>query len=120
MILDRYLLRQLVPVFFMASGMFVILILLIDLFSSLPRYLTGGAPTGEILMVSVYYLPRAFAYSIPISLLFASAHTLGELYSRNELVSVFSRVFPFTVSAFRFSAWGFWRRFFLFSLKTAW
>ncbi|MDR1429244.1 MAG: LptF/LptG family permease [Spirochaetaceae bacterium] len=95
MILDRYLLRQFSPVFFMASGMFVFLILLIDLFANLPRYLTNDAALAQILSVSIYYLPKAFAYSIPISLLFAAAHTLGELYARNELTSIFCAGIPF-------------------------
>jgi lipopolysaccharide export system permease protein len=95
MILVRYLMRQFTPVFCMASGMFVFLILLIDLFANLPRYLTNDAMLGQILQVSFYYLPKAFAYSIPISLLFAAAHTLGELYARNELTSIFCAGIPF-------------------------
>ncbi|MDR0389086.1 MAG: LptF/LptG family permease [Spirochaetaceae bacterium] len=95
MILVRYLLRQFIPVFFMASAMFVFLILLIDLFANLPRYLTNDATLLQILRISGYYLPKAFMYSVPISLLFAAAHTLGELYARNELTAVFCAGFPF-------------------------
>jgi lipopolysaccharide export system permease protein len=45
--------------------------------------------------ISLFYLPKSFSYALPISLLFASAYTLGDLYARNELTSVFSSGIPF-------------------------
>jgi len=39
MILDRYLARQFIPIFLIAVSMFVFLLLLIDLFANLVRYL---------------------------------------------------------------------------------
>jgi lipopolysaccharide export system permease protein len=95
MILDRYLVRQFAPLFFMAAGMFVVLILLIDLFANLTRYLNNNVALGQILRVSLYYLPKAFSYAIPIALLFAAAHSLGDLYARNELTSIFCAGIPF-------------------------
>jgi lipopolysaccharide export system permease protein len=47
------------------------------------------------MMISLYYLPKSFSYALPISLLFASAYTLGDLYARNELTSIFSSGIPF-------------------------
>jgi lipopolysaccharide export system permease protein len=95
MILDRYLLRQFFPIFFIAAFMFVLLLSLIDLFANLWRYLAYEVPPGEILLVCLYYLPKSFSYALPISLLFAAAYTLGDLYGRNELNSVFSSGIPF-------------------------
>jgi lipopolysaccharide export system permease protein len=95
MILDRYLLRQFFPVFVVAVSMFVMLLSLIDLFANLWRYLNYEVPFKEILRVSFYYLPKSFSYALPISLLFAAAYTLGDLYSRNELTSIFSSGIPF-------------------------
>jgi lipopolysaccharide export system permease protein len=46
-------------------------------------------------LVSYYYLPKSVSYALPISLLFASAYTLGDLYARNELTSIFSSGIPF-------------------------
>ncbi|GHV73610.1 membrane protein [Spirochaetia bacterium] len=95
MILDRYLLRQFFPVFIVAASMFVMLLSLIDLFANLWRYLNYEVPVKEILRVCFYYLPKSFSYAMPISLLFAAAYTLGDLYARNELTSIFSSGIPF-------------------------
>jgi lipopolysaccharide export system permease protein len=95
MILDRYLLRQFFPVFAVVIAMFMLLLSLIDLFANLWRYLNYEVPFKEILRVCYYYLPKSFSYALPISLLFAAAYTLGDLYARNELTSIFSSGIPF-------------------------
>ena len=95
MILDRYLLRQVFPIFVAAIGMFVFLLSLIDLFANLFRYLNNEVPFAQIMLISAYYLPKSFSYALPIALLFASAYTLGDLYARNELTSIFSSGIPF-------------------------
>jgi lipopolysaccharide export system permease protein len=100
MILDRYLIRQFLPVFLVAVMMFVMLLSLIDVFSNLWRYLNYEVPFSQILLVCYYYLPKSISYATPISLLFAAAYTLGDLYARNELTSIFSSGIPF----WRFSA----------------
>ncbi|MCL2276390.1 MAG: LptF/LptG family permease [Treponema sp.] len=99
MILDRYLLRQFMPIFFIALSMFSFVLILIDLFANLTRYLNNDVPVTAILLIGVYYLPKCISYALPISLLFAAAYTLGDLYARNELTSVFSTGIPF----FRFT-----------------
>jgi lipopolysaccharide export system permease protein len=95
MILDRYLLRQFFPALIVAVAMFMLLLSLIDLFANLWRYLNYEVPFREILRVCLYYLPKSFSYALPISLLFAAAYTLGDLYARNELTSIFSSGIPF-------------------------
>ncbi|MCL2880019.1 MAG: LptF/LptG family permease [Treponema sp.] len=95
MTLDRYLLRQFFPIFLVAGAMFMMLLSLIDLFANLVRYLNYEVPFRQIMLISAYYLPKSFSYALPISLLFASAYTLGDLYSRNELTSIFSSGIPF-------------------------
>jgi lipopolysaccharide export system permease protein len=95
MILDKYLLRQFLPIFFIAVSMFVFLLLLIDLFSNLVRYLNNEVPLSMILKISFYFIPKSFSYAMPISLLFAAAYTLGDLYARNELTTIFSAGIPF-------------------------
>jgi lipopolysaccharide export system permease protein len=95
MILDRYLVRQFIPIFFVAVSMFVFLLLLIDLFSNLVRYLNNEVPMLTILKISLYFIPKSVSYAMPISLLFAAAYTLGDLYAKNELTTVFSSGIPF-------------------------
>jgi lipopolysaccharide export system permease protein len=95
MTLDRYLVKQFLPIFFVALSMFMMLLVLIDLFANLWRYLNYEVPAREILRVSFYYLPKSLSYALPISLLFAAAYTLGDLYGRNELTAIFSSGIPF-------------------------
>jgi len=95
MTLDRYLLRQFLPIFVVAISMFVFLLLLIDLFSNLVRYLNNEVPFLTIMQITAYYIPKSLSYALPISLLFASAYTLGDLYARNELTTIFSSGIPF-------------------------
>ena len=95
MILDRYLTKQFFPVLFVAISMFMLLLSLIELFSNLVRYLNYEVAALDIVRVCVYYLPKSFSYALPISLLFSVAYTLGDLYARNELTSVFASGIPF-------------------------
>jgi len=87
--LRAYLLKSFVPAFFMAAALFSLLLELIDLFGSLWRYLALEAPLASIFTVMAYYLPTALSSTLPISLLFATAFTLGRLYADNELTIVF-------------------------------
>ncbi|MDL2229622.1 LptF/LptG family permease, partial [Treponema sp. OttesenSCG-928-L16] len=106
MTLDRYLIKLFFPVFAVAASMFVLLLSLIDLFANLWRYLNYEVPAKDILSVSLYYLPKSFSYALPISLLFAVAYTLGDLYAKNELTSVFSSGIPFRRFSMPFLAIG--------------
>jgi len=95
MILDRYLLRQFAPIFAAVTGMFAFVIVLIDLFAHLARYLQNEVPFIEVMRISLFFLPQALAFALPISLIFASAYTLGSLYARNELTSIFAAGIPY-------------------------
>ncbi|MDR1955669.1 MAG: LptF/LptG family permease [Treponema sp.] len=96
MILDRYLVKQFLPIFLVAISMFVLLLSLIDLFMNLWRYLNYEVPLKQILTVCGYYLPKSCSFALPISLLFAAAYTLGDLYGRNELTAIFASGIPFS------------------------
>ena len=96
MILDRYLVKQFIPVFIIAISMFVLLLSMIDLFANLVRYLNYGVSARNIFLISYYYLPKSISFAMPISLLFAAAYTLGDLYARNELTSIFAAGIPFS------------------------
>ncbi|MDR2481974.1 MAG: LptF/LptG family permease [Spirochaetaceae bacterium] len=95
MIIDKYLVKHFAPVFLVALSMFVLLIIIIDLFVNLVTYLNYGAPFSQIMMASYYYVPKGVSYSLPISLLFAVAYTLGEFYAKNELTSIIAAGIPF-------------------------
>ena len=94
-ILDRYLIKQFFPVFLFASCLFALLLCMIDLFANLSRYLNFEVSLANVIRVTAYFIPKAFSYSLPISLLFAVAYTLGDLFARNELTSIFAAGIPF-------------------------
>jgi len=98
--LARYLINQFVPIFFVAISMFVFIIILIDLFSNLVRFLNNDVPVLTMLKISLFFIPKCISYAMPISLLFAAAYTLGDLYAKNELTTVFSSGIPFWRFAF--------------------
>ena len=93
-VLDIYLFKQFIPIFFAALFLFVFIILLIDLFANITRYLGNEVPAAVMLKISLFYIPKCISYSMPIALLFAAAYTLGDLYAKNELTSVFSTGIP--------------------------
>ena len=93
--LDRYLLKQFFPIFLIAISMFVFILLLIDLFANLIRYLQNETPVSVIMQATLYFVPKSVSYALPISLLFAAAYTLGDLYAKNELTCIFSAGLPF-------------------------
>lgn len=89
-IIQKYLLQLFLPVLFTAMLFFILLLQLGDLFAHIVEYLQNGAPIKSILKVMVLYLPKCVSYSIPLAILFAGSYTMGNLYARNELTSVFS------------------------------
>ena len=84
-----YLLRSFLPTFAASAAIFSLLLELIDLFTNLWRYLALDASAASVLKVMLYYLPTALSNTLPISILFAAAFSLGRLYSDNELTVVF-------------------------------
>jgi lipopolysaccharide export system permease protein len=68
---------------------------LIDLFASIWRFLNSDVSFLNMIKVSLFYIPKSISYALPISLLFATAYTLGDLYSRNELTAIFSSGIPY-------------------------
>lgn len=89
-ILDRYLFKKFLPLFFGGLALFVLLLQLIDIFGNLWRYLGNNASIIDIARVSLLYLPKCISFSLPIALIFAIAYALGEMSAYNELIVIFS------------------------------
>ncbi|HTX74070.1 MAG TPA: LptF/LptG family permease [Rectinemataceae bacterium] len=84
-----HLLRTFLPALGAALVLFALILELVDLFANLWRYLALGTPLLSIVSVMLLYLPAAISSALPISLLFATAFSLGNLYADNELTIVF-------------------------------
>lgn len=93
------LIKQFVPVFLITMVFFVLLLEIFDLFTNIFQYINNGIPLSQIFLVSYFYLPKCISFALPISLLFAVAYTLGNLYANNELIAIFGS----GISIYRFS-----------------
>lgn len=88
--LDRMLLSYFFPVLFGGLIFGVLMLQLVELFQNLNRYMSGGVGWDKILLIQLYYAPKSVGWALPIALLFATNFSMGTLYSRNELIAVFT------------------------------
>jgi lipopolysaccharide export system permease protein len=93
-LIQRYLIRQFVPVFIFSVLFFVLLLELGDLFANLWKYLANGVTPSSILKILALYAPKCVSFSIPLAVLFAASYTIGSMHARNELIMVFSSGVP--------------------------
>ena len=96
-ILQRYLLRLFFPVFIVALLFFVLLLQLGDLFTNLAQYLQNQVRFVTLLRVMYLYLPKCISFAMPLSVLFAGSYTMGNMYAKNELTSIFASGMPLAV-----------------------
>ncbi len=94
-----YLLKKFFLVFLASMLFFVLVLCLTDLLLNIWGYISRNAPAKVILKISLYYVPKAVWYSVPVAVLFAVSYTLSSLYSRNELLAIFAS----GISLLRFS-----------------
>jgi len=88
--LDRFILKQLLVGLFVSLCFFVLLLHVIELFANIGRYLSLEIPLEAVWRVQLLYLPKSISLALPLSVLFGVSYTLGIMYSRNELISVFA------------------------------
>ncbi len=93
-LVQRYLITEFLPVCLVALLFFVLMLELGDLFANLWKYLNNEVSPRDILKVMFLYVPKCVSFSLPLSVLFGSAYTMGNLYARNELTSVFASGYP--------------------------
>ena len=96
-ILQRYLLQLFFPVFMITILFFILLLQLGDLFLNLAQYLQNQVRFVTLLRVMYLYLPKCVSFAMPLSVLFASSYTMGNMYAKNELTSIFASGMPLAV-----------------------
>jgi len=82
------LLKNFFPIFLIALVFFILTLEMVDLFANLVRYINNNAAVSQILLVSLYYIPKSAGFALPPALMFSISFSLGNLYSRNELISI--------------------------------
>jgi lipopolysaccharide export system permease protein len=88
--IHQLLLREFLKIFIVSLILFSVIIVLVDVFINLMNYLNFKTPVSTIMMIAVYYFPKCLSLSTPIALLFSVSFSLGAMYSKNELIAVFS------------------------------
>lgn len=113
--LHSMLIRLFIPTFLGALTFFVLLMQVIDLFVNISQYINEDIPLSIILQIVVYYIPKAINTSLPMALLFSISFTMGNLYSNNELIAIFSSgiklmrfVYPLILFGLFLSLFGFY------------
>ena len=94
MTLMRYLCSKFLRVFIVALLFFTMVLLLVDLFMNLWRFIAQNVPASQIFTIMGLYVPKAVSVGLPVSVLFSVSYTLSELYSKNELTVVFASGIP--------------------------
>ncbi|MBI3323999.1 MAG: LptF/LptG family permease [Candidatus Omnitrophica bacterium] len=87
-IVDRYLIRQLVPVWIWCMVVFVLLSCLIDLFQHLDEIVRYQIPVGVVLHYYVSFMPMVFVQASPLAGLMASAFVASRLVRFQELLAM--------------------------------
>ncbi|MCC9605636.1 LptF/LptG family permease [Blastopirellula sp. JC732] len=84
-IITRYILWEILKIFFMALGALTLLIVLVGV---VQQALREGLGPGPIARIIPYMIPDALRFSIPGTILFASCSVYGRLASGNELAAL--------------------------------
>jgi lipopolysaccharide export system permease protein len=109
-LVDRYLLRELVPPFFIGLLVFTFLLLMSQILRLMELIINKGVATGAILRLILYLLPSILVLTVPMSVFLATVVTFGRLSADNELTALKTGGFSllrlsFPVAIFSTAAW---------------
>ncbi|MBN2651385.1 MAG: LptF/LptG family permease [Spirochaetales bacterium] len=112
--IHQLLFKEFFKVFGISLLLFSFIIVMVDIFMNLMNYLNYNVPFKSVLQIAFFYFPKCINLSIPIALLFAASFTLGSMYSKNELIAIFSSgiklmwfVFPLILTGLLLSLFSF-------------
>jgi len=87
-LIHKYILKELLPVFFLGNIFFVLLLLLDKLVDLSDLFFTKSVPGWLIIQTVIYYLPSFFVITIPTSALLAVMFVFGRMSSESEIVAM--------------------------------
>ena len=88
--LYRMLLREFFYWLFVAEGMFIVIMFIVDLFQKINDYIAHSVIPLYIVLITVLYAAKSISFTIPIGIMFSTAMTLGTFYQNNELVAIYT------------------------------
>ena len=87
-ILDRYILKSIIYIFFSCIFVFLFLYIVIDLLSNLDEVLKHQATLALLVRYYVSYLPIMFVQVAPFACLLSTVYTFGKLNHNNEIIAM--------------------------------
>jgi LPS export ABC transporter permease LptF/LPS export ABC transporter permease LptG len=87
-LLDRYLVREIVPPFLLALVGLTFVLMMPPIMQSLAQLIAKGVPWSGILRVLVTLFPQALSVTIPMALLYGILFGLGRLSADREFVAL--------------------------------
>ena len=85
-IIDRYVIREVVPPFLLALLVFTFILIIPFIIDLAEQMIAKGVPAGTILQLTLTLVPQALALTIPMSLLIGLLVGLGRLSADREFV----------------------------------
>lgn len=85
--LDRYVLGEFFKIFVVTALGFPVLVFVIDLVDSLPKYLGRHLTPGDLLLNYVYWTPETMFNVLPAAVLFATVFTVGAVTRHSEITA---------------------------------
>jgi len=87
-ILDRYILKSIIYIFFSCIFVFLFLYIVIDLLSNLDEILRHQATLALLVRYYFSYLPIMFVQVSPFACLLSTVYTFGKLNHNNEIIAM--------------------------------
>ena len=85
--LDRYVFTEFFKIFVVTAFGFPVLVFIIDLVDSLPKYLERHISTPQLALSYVYWLPETMFNVLPAAVLFATVFTVGAVTRYSEITA---------------------------------
>lgn len=85
--------------YIMIQGLFIVILLIFDLFGKLDKYMSNPVSILNILVITAMFIPKIIGLTIPVAIMFGVSMTLGTFYQNNELIAIFTS----RISLFKFS-----------------
>jgi lipopolysaccharide export LptBFGC system permease protein LptF len=89
-ILYLMLIKSFLYWFLIAQGLFIVILIIFDLFSKLDEYMRASVSILNILFITSLYIPKAVWLTMPVAIMFGIIMALGSFYQNNELVAIFT------------------------------
>ncbi len=87
-IIDRYIIKELIPPFFLGLLLFTFVLLINRIFKLTDLIVAKGVPMTEVLRLVSYIMPSFLTLTIPMALLLATLVAFGRLSTDSEIVAL--------------------------------